>query len=196
MPLTPAPGETYTIRRKILTFLGATFHVYGPSGDVVAYCRQKAFRLREDIRLYTDDTKSTELLTLSARSIIDFGVTFDVTLPDGSKLGSIRRKGLKSLIRDSWLIYNHEDRAIASIEEDSMGMAVLRRTHDLMATVFPQKFHVVTTDGAQEIATFRQHFNPLVYRLGVSIKADHPEIDELVVLAAGCLLAAIEGRQG
>ncbi len=196
MAFTPHPGERYTIRRKVLKIFGAAFHVYGPDGDVVAYCKQKAFKLREDIRLYSDESCSTELLTMSARQVIDFGVTFDVTLPDGAVLATIRRKGLKSMFRDTWQIVlpgQTEPRAI--LQEDSAWKATLRRLHEGFSTLIPQQFHLRTTDGVH-IASLRQHFNLFVYRMGVSIETDDPEIDELVVLALGCLIAAVEGRQG
>lgn len=194
MAFTPAPGEQYTIRRKVLQFFGASFHVYDGAGRVVAFCRQKAFRLREDIRLYTDESMSTELLTMRTRQIIDFGATYDVALPGGEIIGSLRRKGLRSLLRDSWMIFDPEGRELATLTEDSGAMAIFRRLHELFAILSPQKFEVNSHDGLH-IASLRVHMNPFVYRMGVAIHADHPELDELMVLAAACLIAAIEGRQ-
>lgn len=195
MAFTPAPGERFTVRRKIFSFLGASFHVYDDEGGVVAFCRQKAFKLREDIRLYTDDTKSQELLTMKTRSVIDFGATYDIALPGGEIIGSLRRKGFSSLARDSWLIFGPDGTEIATLKEDSSVLAILRRIHEAFALFSPQKFEVMSRDG-QHIATLRNHFNPFVYRLGIAIHADHEELDELIVIAAGCLIAAIEGRQG
>ncbi|MCA9283110.1 MAG: hypothetical protein H6812_00935 [Phycisphaeraceae bacterium] len=195
-----APGERYTIRRKILTLVGASFHVYDPEGNVVAFCRQKAFKLREDMRLYTDESMSSELLTMKARSVIDFGATYDVTLPDGQVLGSLRRKGLKSILRDQWLVFAPGDAGtkgatpIATIIEDSGFKAFSRRFVPYVGLFMPQKMHMKSADG-REIATFRQHFNLFVYRLGVTIHHEDERFDDLLALAAGCLLAAIEGRQ-
>ena len=44
--------DSYTIRRKFFKFFGASFQVFGPDGDLVAFCKQKAFKLREDIRVF------------------------------------------------------------------------------------------------------------------------------------------------
>lgn len=195
MAFKPEPGESYTIRRKILTFFGGSFHVYDREGRVVGFCRQRAFKLREDLRLFKDDSKSEELLTMKARQVIDFGATYDVALPEGNVIGSFRRKGMKSLIRDSWLVYDAAGNEIAQMKEDSGGLAILRRVHGLFALLSPQKFHIEDASGRQ-IATLRSHMNPFVYRLGVAIHLEHEEVDELMVLAAGCLVAAIEGRQG
>ncbi len=200
MAFTPAPGEQYTVRQKILKIFGAAFHVFDAHGNVVAFCKQKAFRFREDIRLYTDETRSQKLLTMRARSIIDFGATYDVALPDGSIIASFRRKGMRSVLRDTWHVFgpvldDHPPPHIATLSEDSTGAALARRLIPLVATFSPQKFHLITDDN-RTIATFRTHFHPFVYRLGVAIHQDHPDLDELAILAGACLIAAIEGRQG
>ena len=109
MPILPAPGETYTIRRQVFRIFGAAFHIYGPAGPLAGYCKQKAFKLREDIRIYTDESCSTELIRIAARSILDFSTTYDILLGSGAVLGSIRRKGLKSsFVRDEWLIFDRD----------------------------------------------------------------------------------------
>ncbi|MCB9846471.1 MAG: hypothetical protein H6811_10865 [Phycisphaeraceae bacterium] len=194
MPVKAAPGERYTIRRKILKVLGAAFHVYDPSGGLVAYCKQRALRLKEDIRLYTDESCKEELFILKARSIIDFGATYDVNLPDGSAIGSLRRKGFKSMVRDSWLVFSPDGAQIGTLKEDSSGKAFMRRILPLYNVFSPQRFHLSNATG-DTVAVFRTHFNLFVYRLGVAVTAEDPVFDDLMILAAGCLIAAIEGRQ-
>ncbi len=196
MAFTPAPGEKYTVRRKILTVLGAKFHVYDERGTVVAFCHQKAFKLREDIRLYTDETMTETLLLLKARQIIDFGVTIDVLLPDGSSLGSMRRKGIRStLVRDEWLVFDAGGTRVANLRELGGFAPFARRFIDFAAFLLPQKLSMVRESDGAEIARYRQHFHPLVYRLGISPIREDEHLDDLLILAAGCLIAAIEGRQ-
>jgi uncharacterized protein YxjI len=191
----PAPAaEQFTIKRKFFKLFGAGFRIEGPDGKLVGYCKQKAFRLREDLRIYTDDSLSKELMRIGTRQIIDFGANYEVSLPDGSVLGSMRRKGLKSLLRDSWLIYDASGKQIGRLQDDSGGLAFLRRFVDLVALLVPQKFDLLTEDGRQ-VAQMRTHFNPFLYRLGISVIAPDDELDELMILAAGVLVAAIEGRQ-
>lgn len=200
------PGEQYTIRRKLLRLFGASFHIFDAHGQVVGFCNQKAFRFREDIRFYTDESKQTELFAMKARSVLDFSTTYDVELPDGTRLGSLRRKGIaSSLVRDEWNVFGPpEDPAdpasapqIGVIHEDSVGKALLRRFIELAAVIFPQSFTLARADGTP-IAVFRQHFNPFIYRLGIAIDPAFEQdehFDDLLILAAGCLIAAIEGRQ-
>ena len=69
--------QTYLIRKKFFKIFGAAFHVYGPDGGVVFYSKQKAFRLKEDIRLYGDESQAEEVLTIHARSWLDFAAAYD-----------------------------------------------------------------------------------------------------------------------
>ena len=99
----PFDLATYMIRRKFLKIFGASFHVLDDSGQVVAYSKQKAFKLKEDIRIYTDESMATELLTIQARQIVDFSAAYDIVdSGEGRKVGAARRKGFSSLVRDSW----------------------------------------------------------------------------------------------
>lgn len=190
-------AEQFTIRRKIFKIFGAAFHIYDARGEVVGYCKQKAFRLREDIRIYTDDSCTKELLTIRARNIIDFAATYDVCLASGEQIASFRRKGLSStFVRDHWLVFGPDDQPLGEIRELGGMAALLRRWVDLVSLFSPPTFEVVSPSG-QPVALLRQHFNWFVYRLGVSIFPDAAKEgwDDLVVLAGGCLIAAIEGRQ-
>jgi hypothetical protein len=201
------PGESYTIRRKVLKIFGAAFHIYDPAGKVVGYCKQKAFKLKEDIRIFTDETCTNELIAIKARSVIDFGANYDVYVgagavspgaknePTGLSLGSFRRKGLKSsFFRDHWLVLDRNGAQVAEMIEDGGFLSFARRYIEWVALLSPQKFTLKKTDGTV-IARYRQHFNLFVYRLSVSVDRDDAQLDDLVILAGGCLICAIEGRQ-
>ncbi|MEA2709522.1 MAG: hypothetical protein QOF78_2123 [Phycisphaerales bacterium] len=208
MPLPPPPVQSavpaaqvftqqrYMVRRKMIKFLGGAFHVYDlAQQQVYAYSKMKAFKLKEDIRLYTGEDMTTELLTIKARQIIDFGATYDVVDPrQGRKIGALRRKGLKSMLRDEWLILDPNDRELGLIQEDSTGLAIIRRLVDFASMFLPQKY-IVTIQGVQ-VAEFKQNFNPFVYKLNVDLTGDRGQLfDRRLALAAAILMAAIEGKQ-
>src|SRR5262245_27812040 len=115
MALHPAFSlKRYIFRRKVLTFLGAKFHIYDENWNLVMFSRQKAFRLREDIRVFADEGMTSELLTIKARQVIDWSATYDVTdATTGETVGSLRRKGWASLVRDSWVLFEPGGREIA-----------------------------------------------------------------------------------
>lgn len=188
--------EQYTIRRKFFKVFGAAFHVYDEHGSVIGYCKQKAFKLREDIKLYTGEDMSDMLLSLNTQQIIDFGATYNITLPDGTTLGSLRRKGLKSsFVRDEWLVFNTSGDEIAKVRETGSFAPIARRYIDYANIFFPQRYEITRASDGKAIAMLRQHFNPVVFRMGVAIMDDDDDLDDLLILGAACLIAAIEGRQ-
>jgi uncharacterized protein YxjI len=182
----------YMIRRKVLTIFGAKFHVYNTAGELILFSKQKAFKLKEDIRIFTDESMSAERLVIKARQIVDFSAAYDVVdQAENRKIGALRRKEWKSIIRDSWEFLGEDDQPIAVLTEDSMLMSLLRR---FLCNLIPQTYHVRQND--KTLITYKQNFNPFVLKLRVIIDPGSRDlIDPRLVLAGGILIAAIEGRQ-
>lgn len=183
----------YLARKKVLSLLGAKVHIYDNSGQLILFSQMKAFKLKEDIRLYGDESMKEELITIQARSMIDFSATYDVVdTVTGERLGSLRRKGMKSFLKDEWVILSPGESEIGLIKEDSRLMALLRR---FLTSLIPQKFHVEMN--SRKVAVFNQNFNPFVGKLNLDFSSDTSnELDRRLGLAAAVLLLVIEGKQG
>ena len=129
------------------------------------------------------------MLRIRARSILDFSATYDVVdANSGEKVGALRRQGLKSLLRDSWLILGANDEEIGKIEEDSGFLAIVRR---FLLAIIPQSFHV--TVGGQPAGVIHQRFN--LFRLVYDVDFSKGGLDPRLGVASTVLLLAIEGRQ-
>lgn len=184
--------QKYTIRKKVFTLFSAKFHVYGPSGELVFFSKQKAFKIREDIRIYSDESMQTEVLTIKARQIIDFSAAYDIfDTAEGVKIGALKRKGWNSIIQDKWIIMDTNDQEIGSISEDNVTLALVRR---YLSNLVPQSF-----DGevrGAPVFVFKQRFNPFIAKIDLDFTSDTSNIlDRRVGIAAAVLLAAVEGRQ-
>lgn len=188
----PFAHQQYTLRRKVFTFWHGAFHLYDANGNVAAYMQQKALRLREDLRVYTDESRREELLQIRARTIIDFGATYDVIdSSTGTLVGSLRRQGWQSFLRDTWLILDAQGNEAGRIEEDNMALALVRR---FLMNLIPQSFS--GTMGGQPVFVFTQRFNPFIYKLDMDFAADRSGLlDRRLGIAAALLLGSIEGRQ-
>jgi uncharacterized protein YxjI len=187
--------EQYFIRERIFKILGAAFHIYSENGNVVGYCKQKAFRLKEDLRIYSSESCSDEIMRIKARNIVDFGATYEVTLPDGTPLGSFRRKGFTSnFMRAHWMVNDEHEREVGELLEDGGGLTVMRRLLGPLCLLFPETLVLSRIDNGTEIARFRTTRNLFTKSIGISIQQDDQQLDELLILAAGCLLCAFEKR--
>ena len=105
-------------RKNFFNFIHQWFTIMDPQGNVLLYTKMRAFKLKEDIRVLGPD-KQTELISLRARQVLDFGATYDVTdSVTSEKVGSLRRRAMKSLIKDEWQILDTNDQEVGVITED------------------------------------------------------------------------------
>ncbi|MGZ9164846.1 MAG: hypothetical protein ACXW4U_06700 [Anaerolineales bacterium] len=182
----------YLLKRQAIALTGK-FRMYDPTGNLVMFSEQKMFRLREDIRVYSDENKSQEVLSIKARQIVDFSAAYDVIdAAYNQKVGALRRKGLSSILRDEWQVLDVNDNVVGKLFEDSVPLALLRRL--LLGSLLPQNYDM--TFGETRVADLRQNFNPFRYELNLDFSMDMGRLlDRRLGIAAGVLLAAVEGKQ-
>jgi hypothetical protein len=163
------------------------------TGNVVLFSEQKAFKLKEDFRVYSDESKREELLVIKTPQILDIGATYYIWDPTArQEVGALRRRGIKSIFKDEWIFLDHRDQEIGKLKEASTLGALLSR----LLKLIPQKYIIFTEDELRPIATIKQHFNPFVLKYTWSILEPFPAIDRRLLIAAGVLLCGIEQRQG
>lgn len=181
----------FLLKRQVFALTGK-FRFYDPNGNLVLFSEQKMFKLREDIRVFSDESKTQEVLMIKARQIMDFSAAYDVVdSAAGQKVGALRRKGLASILRDEWEVLDVSDNVIGKLFEDSMGLALIRR---FLTGLIPQNYDI--TIGTERVADLKQAFNPFAYQLTLDFSMDLSQrLDRRVGVAAGILLAAIEGKQ-
>ena len=182
----------YLLRRQAIALTGR-FRMYDPMNNLVLFSEQKMFRWREDIRVYDDEAKTREVLSIKARQIVDFSAAYDVVDTEmNQKVGALRRKGLRSLLRDEWEVLDENDNVKGLLFEDSMGLALLRRL--LLGSWLPQNYDI--TFGSTRVADLKQNFNLFRYELNLDFSMDVAHaLDRRLGIAAGILLAAVEGKQ-
>ena len=182
--------KQYLFRRKVFTLLGKAFHVYDDRGNLVFYSRQKPFKLREDFRVYSDKTRSRELLIIKTPQIFDISAVYGVQdATTGEVVGAIKRMGFKSILKDEWIFMSTEGREIGKLTEASLAGALFSR----FVNFIPQQY-VVLAEG-REVARINQHFNPFILKYTLTIAEEAPPIDRRLLIAAGILLSGIERRQ-
>lgn len=180
----------YLFRRKVFKLFGGAFHAYDENGNVVFYSKQKAFKLKEDFRIYSDESQNQELLAIKTPQILEIGATYNVQdVTTDEAVGALRRKGLKSIVKDEWIILSKEGKEIGILTETSLIAALLSRFINLI----PQTYVVLANN--REVAKIKQHFNPFVLKYTMTIADERPSVDPRLLIAARILLAGIERRQ-
>jgi uncharacterized protein YxjI len=184
--------KRYFLRRQVLALTGK-IRIYTSDGQQVLYCHQKMFHLKEDIRAYTDESCTQELIYIQARSIVDFSAAYDVIDSGyGTKVGVLRRKGWRSLMRDEWDVLDAADQPLGVLWEDNPTRALLRRL--VAGRLLPQDYDLLIGD--KRVADLRQRFNLFRYEMDLDFEMDTENLlDRRLGIAAAILLAIIEGRQ-
>jgi hypothetical protein len=184
--------EQYLLKRQVLALTGK-FRLYNSNEQLVLFSQQKMFKLKEDIRVYTDESMQVEILLIKARQILDFSAAYDVIDSlSGISIGALRRKGFRSMLRDEWLVLDPADQQIGILQEDNLTQALLRRF--LLGSLLPQNYDLIMQD--QRVADLRQRFNLFRYELEIDFRFDSQQrLDRRLGIAAAILLGTIEGKQ-
>ncbi|WP_036966162.1 hypothetical protein [Promicromonospora kroppenstedtii] len=102
----------------------------GSEGDLYAFAQQKRVAFREQVTLYTDDTKREAVLGFKARQVVDLGATYDVVDAGGTPIGTFRKDFAKSLLRSTWHV-EQPGLGVATGTERSLPIAIIRRLVEL-----------------------------------------------------------------
>src|SRR4051812_25051849 len=93
-------------------------------GDEFMFVEQKRFKFKEDIRFFEDDSKSVELMRLLARERFDPRARYDITTPDGTKVGQIQKVFGKSLLRSTYTLFDAAGEETCIAREVSVPKAI------------------------------------------------------------------------
>jgi len=197
-------------RRKFWKVVGADISVTDPqSGHEIGFIHMKAWKLREDIRLFTDRSRQQEILQIHARTIIDLGATYDVLAgnPPVPQF-SLRRKGLKSMfVRDHWDLLDNNGNVFGELQETSSTLALARRWievlpfGEIVGLVFafvPQSYAIRTLlpDGGKALmATITHRKNPFIVKMLLDTTGAQVPVHPHVTMSAGALLSVVDAAK-
>lgn len=88
-------------------------------GKYIGYVRQKLFKLRDHVQVFTDKSKKTLSYEVRADKIAGLKVCYAFNDPDQKHLGKVARKGAKSFWKANYLIYNDAEEHEFTIREEN-----------------------------------------------------------------------------
>lgn len=92
--------------------------VLDANGQLQFYVKQKLFKLKEAVTVFEDQTQTKALYTIQADRIIDWSARYHFRDSYGNEIGSVKRKGRKSLWKTHYDIYEG-DRIVGNIQEEN-----------------------------------------------------------------------------
>jgi hypothetical protein len=190
---TPGSGiwyqNNYRIRKKVLTIWNK-YWIEDPGNNLLGFSKQKMLKLKEDIRIYTDESMNSELFAIKQEQIFDAWGTFAIIDTNtNTTLGFIRRGFLSEFGRDAWEMQDANRRPVGRIFETSLGRALARKYMPGGGLV-PEKM-TVELDG-KPIAEINQEFKIIGDIWNINCIAVPPTLDRRVMLSCALLMGMIE----
>ncbi len=179
----------YKIRKKVVA-IANQYWIEDGRGTQLGYSRQKILRIKEDIRIFADDSMTNEVFRIKQANIGDAWGTFAVIdSATEACVGKLRRKALKSgLFADEYFILDSMDNQIGRISERA-GRATMRRWMPGGGLVPEQ---VVVEFNGQEVAEIKQQFKVIGDSWEVDCSRVPANFDRRTLLAAMLMMGMVE----
>lgn len=176
----------YIIKRKFWSFFERVFRVWTGDGQLIMYIKHPLLKLREEFVVYEDEAQTRPLLRIKSRQAIAINFSYDITdATTGALYGTVQKKGLKSLIRDKFLLSDAAGTEIGYAEEQ--GASLLRRFIPMLTSK-----HAIFANGGQ-VAWIQQRFRFFTKEFTVDLQPS--DLDPKFVLAVALLALIAEARR-
>ena len=181
-----ATQSRYTIKRKFWSFFERIFRVFTPDGQIIMFVKHPLLRLREEFMVYADEAQQRPLLRIKSKQVIAINFSFDITdAATGVVMGTVQKRGLKSIVRDKFLILDPSGAEVGYMEEQ--GASIARRFIPWLTSK-----HAIFI-GGQQAAYVKQRFRFFTKEFDVEMTPG--STDPRFVLACALLALIAEARR-
>ncbi len=185
-----------------LIALASQIRITDANGQMLGYVKQKLFKLKEDIRIFSDESQTNELFAIKADRVIDFSARYNFTDNQGSNLGSIRRKGMRSLWKAHYEIYDEHENSVMEIHEESAWVKVI----DALVGEIPvvgmftgylfNPAYLISQTGGAVVARMQKQPAFLEGKFQITQQAQMAQTEEMRVLLSALTMTLLERRRG
>jgi uncharacterized protein YxjI len=166
----------------------------GSEGELVAFAQQKRMAFKEQVTLYTDDSKSYAFMGFKARKRIDLASAYDITDANGQPIGVFRKDFKKSLLASTWHL-EQPGLGVSTGSERNKFVAILRRVWDVIpyaeSLPFAWPYHFDFYAGDQVVFSVEKKFG---FRDRYVVDIKDPRLDRRLVIAQAVGLDALQSR--
>ncbi len=108
-----------------LLALASQIYIRDANGQLIGYVKQKLLKLKEDINVFADEQQTQHLYNIKADRVIDFSARYNFSDAQGRSLGSIKRKGMRSIFKANYEIYDERETQVLQIHEENGWVKVI-----------------------------------------------------------------------
>jgi uncharacterized protein YxjI len=108
-----------------LLALASQIYVNDANGALLGYVKQKMFKLKEDINIFSDESQTNVLYNIKADRVLDFSARYTFRDGAGNVIGSIKRQGMRSIWKANYEVADAHDQPAYSIHEENAWVKVV-----------------------------------------------------------------------
>lgn len=182
----------YRVKKKVIALAGK-YWIEDHAGNQLGFSKQKLIKLKEDIRIFSDDKMNQELFQIRQQQVVDAWGTFSVIdSATGQCVGQLKRKAIKSgVVADEYHLCDASGQPYGRVyEEASKG---LMRKLLPGGGLIPE--HVWLEVHGQRLSEIKQQFKVVGDIWEVDCQGVPPQFDRRVLLSAMLVMAMIERKR-
>ncbi len=191
-----------TLRFKVVA-LAPQIYVEDAAGNTVCYVKQKMLRLKEKIEVFQDSSRQQLLATIDADRIIDWSARYHFTAESGQELGSVGRRGMRSLWRAHYeIVLPGSDTPAMTLREENPWTKVMDGFFGELPIInlfsgylFHPKYLVSRNDGTPVMRLTKE---PAFWegRFKVDLLSEVSPQEQLTLTLSGLMMLLLERRRG
>lgn len=129
-------------------------------GEPLLHVRQKRMKIREEIEIFGDEDRKNLVLRIKSKKVFEFRGRSEVQLPDGTVIGQLQKVFGRSMFRSTWEVLDASGAVVATAQESSMPIAILRRVWGFIPFAneipCPIPFDFTIEAGGREIGSYKR----------------------------------------
>jgi hypothetical protein len=197
-------------RRKFFKFFGPEISITDPgTNQLVGYIKMKAWKLRADINVFTDQSMQQSIVRISGKQIVSFKPSYNVyNAITGQPIITLRLRALKTyLLRGHMDILDNLGNPYGYVQETSSQLAIMRRWFglipfgDIIELIFafvPQTFDIMyAPPGAapQLVGRIVHRKNPIIVKMSLNTTEGQVAFDPHINIAICTLLSILDANK-
>lgn len=187
---------------KLITLV-SQIYISDANGEPLGYVRQKLLKLKEDINVFSDEQQTQHLYNIKADRVLDFSAKYNFTDNLGRSVGAIKRKGMRSIFKAHYEIYEPSGVLAMEIHEENAWIKVVDSLVGELPVIgmftgyfFNPAYILSRTNGGPPVARLQKQpaFFEGIFQL--EKLAEMSEGDEALVLLSFLTMTLLERARG
>jgi uncharacterized protein YxjI len=173
------------------------------NGNLIFYVKQKMFKLKEEVLVFSDREQTQTLYKINADRVIDISARYNFTDAVGSPLGAVKRRGMKSLWKAHYDVFQgNEPEPVMTIQEENVWIRVADGCINsvpilnLFAGYFFHPAYLVTNTLGTNLMRLQKLLSLFEGKFKIEKLAEIDDFDEKRVLLSLMMMTLLERTRG